>query len=142
MKRKQYRIEDEFPSVGDVYQTRVDSRLRVLRFFRQDGRQVWLSDGSRLFQRRPEQVKPVRIDHRLLLRLGFQPNGSRLVLDRSGLHFEAYERAGTMHIEITPHGSDQKTYVCCDFVHEVQHLKRLRIAGLAEQVIQVFTDGL
>lgn len=142
MKRKQYRIEDEFPSVGDVYQTRVDSRLRVLRFFRQDGRQVWLSDGSRLFQRRPEQVKPVRIDHRLLLRLGFQPNGSRLVLDRSGLHFEAYERADTMHIEITPHGSDQKTYVCCDFIHEVQHLKRLRIAGLDEQVIQVFTDGL
>ena len=36
----------------------------------------------------------------------------------------------TMHIEITPEGTTQKTLVCCDFVHELQHLKRLRIAGI------------
>ena len=146
MKRKQYRIEEEFPYEGDLFQTKVGSRRRTLRFCRQDGHHVWLTDGRRVYQRRPEQVRAVRIDGGLLCRRGFHPaadpsparggerlrplHDSRLVLDRGGLHFEAYERSGVMHVEVTPEGGGRRTLVCCDFVHEVQHLKRLRIAGI------------
>ena len=84
-----------------------------------------------------EQVQAVRIDEKLLLSLGFRTKESegptrenQLVLDRDHLHFEAYERGDVMHIEITPDGTDQKTYACCDFHHELQHLKRLKIAGI------------
>ena len=137
MKRKIYRIEEEYPTPGDLYQTRVGSRLRILQFYRMEGRTVWLIDGKRVYQRMAEQVQAVRIDEKLLLSLGFRTKESegptrenQLVLDRDHLHFEAYERGDVMHIEITPDGTNQKTYACCDFLHELQHLKRLKIAGI------------
>jgi len=46
------------------------------------------------------------------------------------LHLEAYEHTNVMHIEITPEGATKKTYVCCGFLHEIQHLKRLEIDGI------------
>ena len=137
MKRKIYRINEEYPSPGDIFQTRVGTNLRMLRFYRMTETIVWLTDGKRLYKRKPQQVQAVRIDEKLLLTYGFKAKDTlrpsvekRLQLDRDGLHFEAYERAETMHIEITPEGTTQKTLVCCDFVHELQHLKRLRIAGI------------
>lgn len=137
MKRKTYRINEEYPSMGDIFQTKVGSKLRLLKFYRQTDTTVWLTDGERLFKRTPDQVQAVRIDRKLLLSHGFKPLETggqsweeRLVLDCDGLHIEAYERADTMHIEITPEGSAQKTLVCSDFLHELQHLKRLRIAGI------------
>ena len=137
MKRKIYRINEEYPSLGDIFQTKVGANLRMLRFYRMTETTVWLTDGKRLYKRKPQQVQAVRIDEKLLITYGFKPKDTlrpsvekRLQLDRDGLHFEAYERAETMHIEITPEGTTQKTLVCCDFVHELQHLKRLRIAGI------------
>ena len=145
MKRKFYRIEEEYPEVGDLFQTKVGNRYRTWQFYRQDDKAVYLTDGKKIISRKPEEVRAIQITPKLLIRMGFQiPSldpaefqiqqnamcNQRLVLDRGGLHFEAYERANTMHIEITPKGSTQKTYVCCDFVHELQHLKRLEIAGI------------
>ena len=72
MKRKIYRIEEEYPTPGDLYQTRVGSRLRILQFYRMEGRTVWLIDGKRVYQRMAEQVQAVRIDEKLLLSLGFR----------------------------------------------------------------------
>ena len=130
MKKKNYRIEDEYPEVGDLFQTKVGNRYRTLQFYRQDDKTVYLSDGKKIISRKPEEVRAIQITPKLLYRLGFYDEGGRLVLDRGGLHFEAYERANTMHIEITPAGTTQKTYACCDFLHELQHLKRLQIAGI------------
>lgn len=132
MKRKTYHIEQEYPMQGDIFYTRVSGSQRAMMFHRQDSRNVWLTDGRRHYRRSPGQVRAIPITPKLLCKLGFAPSPTteRLVLDRVGLHFEAFERADTMHIEITPEGTQRKTIVCCDFVHELQHLKRLRIAGI------------
>ena len=130
MKRKTYRIEEEYPSPGDLFQTKVGSRLRILQFYRMEGNTVLLSDGKRLYRRKSELVQAVRINEKLLLNLGFitgTPNRiskeERLVHNCNGFHFEAYNRADVMHIEITPEGTSQKTLVCCDFLHELFVLK-------------------
>lgn len=143
MKRKKYRIEEEFPQTGDLFETKVNGRYRTLQFYRQDDKAVYLTNGKKIISRKPEEVRAIQITPKLLLRMGFQIPSSdpaafqmrqnandRLVLDRGGLHFEAYERANTMHIEITPAGTTQKTLACCDFIHELQHLKRLQIANI------------
>lgn len=130
MKRKIYRIQEEYPSTGDLFQTRVNSNKRILQFYRMDGKTVWLTDGKRVFKRKPEEVQAVRIDKKLLLNIGFRADGERYILDCDHLHFEAYEWANTMKLVITPEGASRKTFVCCDFLHEVQHLKRLEIAGI------------
>ena len=130
MKKKFYRIEEEYPEVGDLFEMKVGNRYRTLQFYRKDDKTVYLTDGKKIIRCKPEEVRAIQITPKLLVRMGFYEEGGRLVLDRGGLHFEAYERANTMHIEITPEGSTQKTYVCCDFVHELQHLKRLEIAGI------------
>jgi hypothetical protein len=62
MKRKIYRIQEEYPSTGDLFQTRVNSNKRILQFYRMDGKTVWLTDGKRVFKRKPEEVQAVRID--------------------------------------------------------------------------------
>ena len=130
MKRKIYRIQEEYPSTGDLFQTRVNSNKRILQFYRMDGKTVWLTDGKRVFKRKPEEVQAVRIDKKLLLNIGFHADGKRYIMDCDHLHFEAYEWANTMNIVITPEGDSRKTFVCCDFLHEIQHLKRLEIAGI------------
>lgn len=130
MKRKIYRIQEEYPSTGDLFQTRVNSNKRILQFYRMDGKTVWLTDGKRVFKRKPEEVQAVRIDKKLLLNIGFHADGERYIMDCDHLHFEAYEWANTMNIVITPEGASRKTFVCCDFLHEIQHLKRLEIAGI------------
>ena len=144
MKRKTYRIEEEYPSPGDLFQTKVGSRLRILQFYRMEGNTVLLSDGKRLYRRKSELVQAVRINEKLLLNLGFitgTPNKiskeERLVHNCNGFHFEAYNRADVMHIEITPEGTSQKTLVCCDFLHELQHLKRLQIAGIDLPIMKI-----
>ena len=130
MKRKIYRIQEEYPSVGDLFQTRVNSRNRILQFYRMNSNTVWLTDGKRVYERKPEEVQAVRIDKKLLLNIGFRADGERYVFDCDNLHFEAYEWCNDMNIVITTEGSSRKTYVCCDFLHEIQHLKRLEIAGI------------
>ncbi len=130
MKRKIYRIQEEYPSTGDLFQTRVNSNKRILQFYRMDGKTVWLTDGKRVFKRKPEEVQAVRIDKKLLLNIGFHADGERYIMDCDHLHFEAYEWGNDMNIVITTDGSSRKTYVCCDFLHEIQHLKRLEIAGI------------
>ena len=130
MKRKIYRIQEEYPSTGDLFQTRVNSRKRILQFYRMNSNTVWLTDGKRVFKRKPEEVQAVRIDKKLLLNIGFHADGERYILDYDHLHFEAYEWCDVINIVITTEGSSRKTYVCCDFLHEVQHLKRLEIAGI------------
>ncbi len=52
------------------------------------------------------------------------------ILDCDNLHFEAYKFGRDLVIVITTEGSSRKTYVSCDFLHELQHLKRLEIAGI------------
>jgi hypothetical protein len=59
MKRKTYRIEEEYPSPGDLFQTKVGSRLRILQFYRMEGNTVLLSDGKRLYRRKSELVQAV-----------------------------------------------------------------------------------
>lgn len=130
MKRKKYRIEEEFPQTGDLFETKVNGRYRTLQFYRQDDKAVYLTNGKKIIIRKPEEVRAIQITPKLLRRVGFYDANDRLVLDRGGLHFEAYERANTMHIEITPEGTTQKTLACCDFIHEIQHLKRLQIANI------------
>ena len=130
MKRKIYRIQEEFPSIGDLFQTRVNSHNRILQFYRMNSKTVWLTDGKRVYERKPEEVQAVRIDKRLLLNMGFRAVGERCVFDCDNLHFVAYKQGSDMVIVITTDGSSQKTYVCCDFLHELQHLKRLEIAGI------------
>jgi hypothetical protein len=130
MKRKIYRIQEEFPSIGDLFQTRVNSRNRILQFYRMNSKTVWLTDGKRVYERKPEEVRAVRIDKKLLLNIGFRADGERYVFDCDNLHFEAYKQGSDMVIVITTEGESRKTYVCCDFLHELQHLKRLEIAGI------------
>lgn len=130
MKRKIYRIQEEFPSIGDLFQTRVNSRNRILQFYRMNSKTIWLTDGKRVYERKPEEVQAVRIDKKLLLNIGFRADGERYVFDCDNLHFEAYKQGCDMVIVITTEGESRKTYVCCDFLHEVQHLKRLEIAGI------------
>ena len=130
MKRKKYRIEEEFPQTGYLFETKVNGRYRTLQFYRQDDKAVYLTNGKKIISRKPEEVRAIQITPKLLYRLGFYDEGDRQILDRKGLHFEAYERANTMHIEITPEGTTQKTLACCDFIHELQHLKRLQIANI------------
>ena len=130
MKRKIYRIQEEFPSIGDLFQTRVNSRNRILQFYRMNSKTVWLTDGKRVYERKPEEVKAVRINKKLLLNIGFRADGERYMFDCDNLHFEAYKQGGDMVIVITTEGESRKTYVCCDFLHELQHLKRLEIAGI------------
>lgn len=130
MKRKIYRIQEEYPSVGDLFQTRVNSRNRILQFYRMNSNTVWLTDGKRVYERKPEEVKAVRIDKKLLLNIGFRADGERYILDCDNLHFEAYKFGRDLVIVITTEGSSRKTYVSCDFLHELQHLKRLEIAGI------------
>lgn len=130
MKRKIYRIQEEYPSVGDLFQTRVNSRNRILQFYRMNSKTVWLTDGKRVYERKPEEVQAVRIDKKLLLNIGFRADGERYVFDCDNLHFEAYKQSSDMVIVITTEGESRKTYVCCDFLHELQHLKRLEIAGI------------
>ena len=142
MKRKIYRIQEEFPSVGDLFQTRVNSRNRILQFYRMNKNAVWLTDGKRVYERKPEEVKAVRIDKKLLLNIGFRADGERYILDCDNLHFEAYKWGSVMAIIITTEGSLRKTYVCCDFLHELQHLKRLEIAGIKlPSVFMMAGDG-
>ena len=69
MKRKIYRIQEEYPSVGDLFQTRVNSRNRILQFYRMNSNTVWLTDGKRVYKRKPEEVRAVRIDKKLLLQV-------------------------------------------------------------------------
>ena len=145
MKKKMYRIEEEFPYMGDLFQTKVGGRLRPVQFFRRDRKTVYLFYGKKIISRKAEEVKAIQITQKLLFKMGFQIPSSdpaafqmrqntkgdqRLILDRGGMHFEAYEGANVMHIEIYPEGETRKTIVCCDFVHELQHLKRLQIAGI------------
>lgn len=130
MKRKIYRIQEEFPSVGDLFQTRVNSRNRILQFYRMNSQTVWLTDGKRVYKRKPEEVQAVRIDKKLLLNIGFRAEGERYMFDCDNLHFEAYQQGRDMVIVITTQGESRKTYVCCDFLHELLHLKRLKIAGI------------
>jgi hypothetical protein len=130
MKRKIYRIQEEFPSIGDLFQTRVNSRNRILQFYRMNSKTVWLTDGKRVYERKPEEVQAVRINKKLLLNIGFRADGERYVFDCDNLHFEAYKQGSDMVIVITTEGESRKTYVCCDFLHELQHLKRLEIAGI------------
>lgn len=130
MKRKIYRIQEEFPSIGDLFQTRVNSRNRILQFYRMNSKTVWLTDGKRVYERKPEEVQAVRINKKLLLNIGFRADGERYMFDCDNLHFEAYKQGSDMVIVITTEGESRKTYVCCDFLHEVQHLKRLEIAGI------------
>jgi hypothetical protein len=130
MKRKIYRIQEEFPSIGDLFQTRVNSRNRILQFYRMNSNTVWLTDGKRVYERKPEEVQAVRINKKLLLNIGFRADGERYMFDCDNLHFEAYKQGSDMVIVITTEGESRKTYVCCDFLHEVQHLKRLEIAGI------------
>ena len=130
MKRKIYRIQEEFPSIGDLFQTRVNSRNRILQFYRMNSKTVWLTDGKRVYERKPEEVKAVRINKKLLLNIGFRADGERYMFDCDNLHFEAYKQGSDMVIVITTVGESRKTYVCCDFLHELQHLKRLEIAGI------------
>ena len=131
MKKKMYRIDEEFPYMGDLFQTKVGGRLRPVQFFRRVRKTVYLFYGKKIISRKAEEVKAIRITPKLLYRLGFYDEGDRLILDRKGLHFEAYESANAMQIEITPKGETRKTLVCCDFVHELQHLKRLKIDNIA-----------
>ena len=130
MKRKIYRIQEEFPSIGDLFQTRVNSRNRILQFYRMNSKTVWLTDGKRVYERKPEEVQAVRINKKLLLNIGFRADGERYMFDCDNLHFEAYKQGSDMIIVITTEGESRKTYVCCDFLHELQHLKRLEIAGI------------
>ena len=130
MKRKIYRIQEEFPSIGDLFQTRVNSRNRILQFYRMNSKTVWLTDGKRVYERKPEEVQAVRINKKLLLNIGFRADGERYMFDCDNLHFEAYKQGSDMVIVITTEGESRKTYVCCDFLHELQHLKRLEIAGI------------
>lgn len=130
MKRKIYRIQEEFPSIGDLFQTRVNSRNRILQFYRMNSKTVWLTDGKRVYERKPEEVKAVRINKKLLLNIGFRADGERYMFDCDNLHFEAYKQGSDMVIVITTEGESRKTYVCCDFLHELQHLKRIEIAGI------------
>ena len=130
MKRKIYRIQEEFPSIGGLFQTRVNSRNRILQFYRMNSKTVWLTDGKRVYERKPEEVKAVRINKKLLLNIGFRADGERYMFDCDNLHFEAYKQGSDMVIVITTEGESRKTYVCCDFLHELQHLKRLEIAGI------------
>lgn len=130
MKRKIYRIQEEFPSIGDLFQTRVNSRNRILQFYRMNSKTVWLTDGKHVYERKPEEVKAVRINKKLLLNIGFRADGERYMFDCDNLHFEAYKQGSDMVIVITTEGESRKTYVCCDFLHELQHLKRLEIAGI------------
>ena len=67
MKRKKYRINEEYPSLGDIFQTKVGANLRMLRFYRMTETTVWLTDGKRLYKRKPQQVQAVRIDEKLLI---------------------------------------------------------------------------
>lgn len=129
MKRKIYRIQEEFPSIGDLFQTRVNSRNRILQFYRMNSKTVWLTDGKRVYERKPEEVQAVRIN-KMLLNIGFRADGERYMFDCDNLHFEAYKQGSDMVIVITTEGESRKTYVCCDFLHELQHLKRLEIAGI------------
>lgn len=130
MKRKIYRIQEEFPSIGDLFQTRVNSRNRILQFYRMNSKTVWLTDGKRVYERKPEEVQAVRINKKMLLNIGFRADGERYMFDCDNLHFEAYKQGSDMVIVITTEGESRKTYVCCDFLHELQHLKRLEIAGI------------
>ena len=130
MKRKIYRIQEEFPSIGDLFQTRVNSRNRILQFYRMNSKTVWLTDGKRVYERKPEEVQAVRINKKLMLNIGFRADGERYMFDCDNLHFEAYKQGSDMVIVITTEGESRKTYVCCDFLHELQHLKRLEIAGI------------
>ena len=91
---------------------------------------VWLTDGKRVYERKPEEVQAVRINKKLLLNIGFRADGERYMFDCDNLHFEAYKQGSDMVIVITTEGESRKTYVCCDFLHELQHLKRLEIAGI------------
>lgn len=116
--------------MGDLFQTKVGGRNRPVQFFRRDKKTIYLFYGKKIITRKAEEVRAIQITPKLLYRLGFNNVGERLMLDRKGLHFEAYERANIMHIAITPEGETRKTLVCCDFVHELQHLKRLQIAGI------------
>ena len=145
MKKKTYRIEEEFPNMGDLFQTKVGGRLRPVQFYRRVRKTVYLFYGKKIISRKAEEVKAIQITQKLLFEMGFQIPSSdpaafqmrqntkgnqRLVLDRGGMHFEAYEGANVMNIEIYPEGETRKTIVCCDFVHELQHLKRLKIANI------------